>query len=357
MKLSVLLFSLCVLLASCGSGPREEDISVNDNQKQFESLFQNLKKMVDAKVEEFKKEKDAAKNEFAAKRAENKIRNADKVLDIEIKKFKNEKLNLESFAGLVQSVDSSGVVIVKHGKHSYHLHLRKDVINEAAFTSKNDKVLFSGVLAGEDSMSQSSFLDSPDWIVNVDVFNNANSKGRMGLLAAYSINDAASGDTLCSSANRLVGVLNGLEENDYSYEYYGKDMMPASAKFVNSQVKFVEIAQFDVDRARQKFAPLLARDTLLTQIVEFGYDMANAKELYCYVLEKEGVKLYIPLYFGKQVFKTKEDEAKYRAITNKIADDNFGKGDSLRLTGDANAFAMLGRQPIVIIKPDFQLHP
>ncbi len=333
-------------------------VGINDGQKDFESFLDKFKSMYEAKREEIKKEKDAANNDFSAKRADDKIRKWDYGFERTIDEIKHEKCNLEDFSGFVQSVDSHGVVVVKHGKISYYLNINGDDSKRAVFASMGDKVSFSGVTVREKSISLSGLLKSPEWVVNATAFSNVNADGRIGRLAAYRIDDSATGDTLCSSINRLVSVLKSLEKNDFSYRYFGENgATPASGKFVDSTVTFDSIDRIDIDTSAQNLTPLLFWNCLVSSLIQFGYDAKNAKELYSYVLEKDGVKFYIPLYFGKQAFKSKDDEVKFKSIANKIADDNFAKGSKLKFTGEAKGFSFQGKQPVVFFNSDYRLHP
>lgn len=350
----VSIFFVC----GCSNDVKQEYIKCNAAQDKFEELVSNLKMNFDLEMSKAKSEKDAAKNEFSLQRAKDKIEKLDDVLDKVVRKCKTGKERVADFVGIVKSINNNGCIVVVHSNYSYYLNLPENLLDISAFSSKNDKVFFSGIINGELSRTRSGFFEAPEWIVNVEKISNEQANARVAEADTKNQQKCTTIEELRPYLNRFESVLKKIKGNDFCEEYLAKHWAkPIELRLNNYVVEFEKIQKESINPHRNGLGLFAYSGEIIPQLINVGIELAYAKEVVGYSGKRDGIKFYFPLYVGREVFKSEEEKNNYTRMFNRVANDNFGKGDKLKFTGKVSFVGVDNGHPTLAAEPGFVLIP
>ena len=332
----------------------EKKADIGKEQQEFEATVDNFKKALDNVPAEIKKRKKEANNKYAEK----KIESQDGVLREHVYSgvsvFRSRVTPVKKFAGLVTGVDDNGIVLVKNRNAKYSLIMPPGSDNRIALIAPRDELTFSGVIEGTGSGTNQEFLDEPLWKVTVSEFNDSAIEGREKELKSCMIMAGMPVGELCDRFVRFSKLYERIKSNGKALSYVGQFLdIPDVIDAKNFVVEFKEIE--DVENVPDVATMLLGSVSVISNIIGGVISLKDGVQTVSYIAKSHGMTFRMPLYAGRGSFRSDKEKKELEAVKVKFADDNFKKGDKLRLTGKVSWKPQDDDMLVMVVYPGFVL--
>lgn len=346
-----ILFLVIVLLFFIFYG-RKADIG--KEQQEFEATIDNFKKAVDNVPAEIKRRKKAANNEYAEKKIESQESVLRDRVYSGVSVFRSRVTPAKKFAGLVTGVDGNGIVVVKHRNTSYSLKMPSGFENRISLISSRDKVTFSGVIDGTELVTNAEFLEKPLWKVTVSEFDDSAVEEREKKLDSCIIKAGMALEEICDRLVQFNKLQEKINDNQRAMSYYGEIIdIPSVINVRNFVVEFKEIE--DVENLPDAAYRMLNSASIVSNIIGGIIGFKDGVQTISYIAKSHGVTFRMPLYAGRVAFKSDKEKKELNALKARFAEDNFKKGNSLRLTGQVSWKPQDDDPLVMVVSPGFVL--
>lgn len=332
----------------------EKKADIGKEQQEFEATVDNFKKALDNVPAEIKKRKKAANNEYAEKKIESQESVLRDRVYSGVNVFRSRVTPVKKFAGQVTGVGESGIVIVKNRNTKYGLIMPSGTDNRVALIAQNDELTFSGVIEGSGSGTNQEFLEKPIWKVTVSEFNDSAVEAREKEFKSCIIKAGMPIEEICDRLVVFHKLILSLKSNLKAVPYAAKFMeLPNAIDVKDFVIEFKEIE--DVVNLPDAAFQLLGSASIFDNIIGSVVSMKDGVQTISYVAKSHGLTIRMPLYAARGAFTSDKEKQTLNGVKERFANENFKKGDKIKLTGQVFFKSQDDEMLVMFVKPGFIL--
>uniref|UniRef100_I2Q6K1 Uncharacterized protein n=1 Tax=Desulfovibrio sp. U5L TaxID=596152 RepID=I2Q6K1_9BACT len=226
--------------------------------------------------------------------------------------------------------------------------------NRIALVAPNDELTFSGVIDGAGSGTNEEFLEKPLWKVTVSEFNDNSVEGREKELKSCIIKKNMSIEEICDRLVIFSKFCKPLKNNLKTVPYVAQFMeLPDVINVKNFVIEFKEIE--DIVNLPYVASQMLGSASIFQNIVGGIVGMKEGVQTISYIAKSHGIIIRMPLFAGRVAFTSDKEKQELNATKERFADDNFKKGDKLKLTGQVFFKPQDDGVPVMFVSQGFVL--